>query len=97
MAGERAPRTRGPMRCGWRVVARRADVERERLAVVSETERPDVLADVDVGDTHDAPRVGEPDSARLDPPAVPPERPLPAPPDAPQADPADLLRDDDSG
>ena len=60
-------------------------------------ERPDVLADVDVGDTHDAPRVGEPAGARLDPPAVPPERPLPAPPDAPQADPADLLREEDSG
>ncbi len=85
--GPRPARGREPVRCGWRVVARRRDVERERLAVVPESEPPDLMADVDMGKP---PRPGEPATTRLDPPTSPPERPLPLPPEAPRADLADL-------
>jgi hypothetical protein len=92
VAGDRAPRARGEVRCGWRVVARRADVEHDRLAVVPETERPDVLADLRVVGAPEPPSVGDPGGTRVDPPGAPPERPLPTPPEAPQADPAKLER-----
>jgi hypothetical protein len=90
--GGRDPRSREPVRCGWRVVARRADVGHDRLAVVPESERPDVLADIRVAGAPEAPKVGEPAVAGLDAPVRPPEPPMPTPPEAVRADPAELER-----
>jgi hypothetical protein len=93
--GERRPDVRGPVTCGWRVVARRRDVEGVRLDIVEEPARPDVLEQLRGAVGAEPPRPSDPAPTGIEVPAVPAAPimgPAPAPPEIAHVDASELDR-----
>jgi len=89
VAGDARPADGEPVRCGWRVVARRVDVAPVRLPVVEELEGIDVATELRRGPWPEVPRAEESSRARYEVSPVPPEPWIPPPSPAREAQRAD--------